>query len=159
MLFLKFFDKFKNLLIKKKNKTLKKTNRISKTHKRFSEYLETPRVLTNPEEFLGPNFEVVLNFWLILDGLSKDQWRVVKERYEAFLDESDLEWKKAANLAWDTSYEVVGWRYACNAGWAAYDVTNSEAAGWATRELIGMHKILEARQKPLTFFQMFLEVL
>jgi hypothetical protein len=134
-------------------------NIISKTHKFFSEYLETPRVLENPEEFLGENFESVLNFWLILDDLSKEQWRVVEERDEAFFVENHSEWRKAANLAVDTSIEVVGWGYACEAGWAAYYATNSWADYWVTRELIGMHKILEDHQKPLTFFQMFLEVL
>ncbi len=34
-------------------------NTISKSHKRFSERLNNPRVLTNPKEFLGPNYEVV----------------------------------------------------------------------------------------------------
>jgi hypothetical protein len=59
-------------------------NTISKIHKCFSECLETPRVLENPEEFLGPNFEAVLNFWLILDDLSEEQLEVVKKRYRAF---------------------------------------------------------------------------
>jgi hypothetical protein len=134
-------------------------NPISKSHKRFSEYLKTPRVLENPEEFLGPNFEAVLNFWLILDGLSEEQWRVINERYWAFYDENYSEWDKAINLAIDTSLEVVGWYYAEKAGYVAYVVTKSAATGWATRELIGMHEILEDHQKPLTFFQMFLEVL
>ena len=134
-------------------------NPISKSHKRFSEYLKTPRVLENPEEFLGPNFEAVLNFWLILDGLSEEQWRVINERYWAFYDENYSEWDKAINLAIDTSLEVVGWGYAYDAYLAAVVVTKSWAAYLTTRELIGMHKILEARQKPLTFFPMILEVL
>jgi hypothetical protein len=125
-------------------------NHISKIHKHFSELLKNPGVLTNPEEFLGENYESVLNFWLILDELSEEQWRVVKKRYEAFYDEKYYEWRKAINLAVDTSIEVVGVDYAYEAGWAAY---------YATHELIGMHKILEVHQKPLTFFPMFLEVL
>jgi hypothetical protein len=60
-------------------------NTISKIHKRFLESLNNPRVLENPEEFLGPNYKEVLNFWLILDELSEEQLRVVKERYWAFL--------------------------------------------------------------------------
>jgi hypothetical protein len=133
-------------------------NTISKTHKRFSERLRNPRVLENPEEFLGPNFEAVLNFWLILDDLSEKQWRVVSERYWAFLNENHSEWDRITDLAIDASDGVVGGEYAYEAVWAAEDVTKSDAARWATRELIGMHKILEA-QHPLTFFQMFLEVL
>ncbi len=132
---------------------------ISKTHKRFSERLRNPRVLTNPEEFLGPNFETVLNFWLILDELSEEQWRVVNERYWTFFDGNSSEGDKATDLAWGTSEEVVGWYYAYHECWAAWTVTNSRAAHWATSELIAMHKILEDHQKPLTFFPMFLEVL
>jgi hypothetical protein len=132
-------------------------NTISKSHKRFSERLRTPRVLTNPEEFLGPNYEEVLNFWLFLDDLSEEQLRIVNERYWAFLDENHSEWLKATDLVWDAS--VVGYVYTIDSSWAAWDVTKSNVAGCATSELIGIHKILEDHQKPLTFFQMFLEVL
>ena len=132
-------------------------NTISKSHKHFSEYLNNPRVLTNPEEFLGPNYKEVLNFWMILDDLSEDQLRVVNERHVAFYDESLLEWSKATDLAWEASKKVVGEHYTYYAGWAALDVTNSYAACWATRELIGMHLILE--QQSLTFFEMILEAL
>jgi hypothetical protein len=134
-------------------------NPISNSHKHFSESLNNPRVLENPEEFLGPNFESVLNFWLILDDLSQEQWRVVKERYDAFHNDNYSEWSRASKLAVDTSIEVVGWKCADNLGWAAYLVTKSNAAHWATHELIAMHKILEDQQNPLTLFQMFLEVL
>ncbi len=134
-------------------------NPISKIHKHFSERLNNSRVLENPEEFLGPNYKEVLNFWLILDELSEEQLRIVKGRYYDFHNKNCSEWYKVADLAWDTSYEVIGRGYAYEAGWATYDVTKSEAARWATRELIGMHKILEVHQQPLTFFQMFLEVL
>jgi hypothetical protein len=122
-------------------------NTISKIHKCFSEYLNNPRVLTNPEEFLGENFEAVLNFWIILDELSEEQWRVVKKRYRSFYNENYSEWCKARDLAIDTSTEVICWYYA------------DLAAAYAARELIAMHKILEGHQKPLTFFPMFLEVL
>jgi hypothetical protein len=132
---------------------------ISKIHKRFSESLNNPRVLTNPEEFLGENYESVLNFWLSLDELSEEQIKVVEERYNAFYDENHSEWGKARDLAYAASEEVVGLLYAYEAGWAAYYATNSWASHRATLELIGMHKILEDQQRPLTLFPMFLEVL
>jgi hypothetical protein len=132
-------------------------NPISKIHQAFSMRLNNPRVLENPEEFLGPNFESVLNFWLILDDLSEEQWRVVEERYDNFYDENRSEWIKATDLTWEASKEVVGEDYAYHAGWAAWDVTDSGPVDSATRELIGIHKILEYHQQPLTFFQMFLD--
>ncbi len=134
-------------------------NSISKIHQKFSRRLNNPRVLTNPKEFLGPNYKEVLNFWLILDDLSEEQLRVVKKRHDDFYDEKYSEWHKARELANDTSIEAIGEDYAYNAFWAAVFATNSCAADWATMELIGMHKILEDHQKPLTFFSMFLEVL
>ena len=133
-------------------------NTISKTHQRFSEYLNNPRVLTNPEDFLGPNFEAVLNFWLILDELSQKQLRIVEECQRAFFDENYSKWSKEANLAYEASKKVVGEYYAERAGWAARVVTKSGAGVRVTKELIGMHLILD-QEKPLTFFEMFLEVL
>jgi hypothetical protein len=143
-------------------------NIISKTHKRFSDRLRNPsfsdrlrnrRVLECPEEFLGENYEAVLNFWSILDELSVEQLKVVDERQWAFYNENFSEWRKATVLVWPTAEKVVAWQYAYDANWAAYNVTNSVAARFATSELIGKHKILENHQQPLTFFQMFLEVL
>jgi hypothetical protein len=135
-------------------------NPISKIHQAFSRRLNNPRVLENPEEFLGPNFEAVLNFWLILDDLSEEQLEVVNKRHFVFFKENRSEWCKVVDLAIDVSEEVVGLGYAYEASWAAEDVTKSNAAAClATRELIAMHKILEDHQKPLTFFPMFLEVL
>ena len=133
---------------------------ISKSHQIFSELLKNPRVLSNPQEFLGPNYETVLNFWLILDELTKDQWRTIWSRYWDFYDLQLSEWRKAADESIEASDETIERDFADNAvdavdaAWDVYGYT----AGWATRELIGMHKFFE-QQKPLSFFQMFLEVL
>ena len=131
-------------------------NTISRTHKLFSEYLNNPRVLENPEEFLGPNFEEVLNFWLILDELSEEQLRVVKERYGAFYYENYSEYLKATDLTIEASKEAVGEDYTYHAGNAVWGVTMSDAANLVTLELIGMHLILD--KQPLTFFEMFLRL-
>ena len=128
--------------------------KISKTHKHFSERLSEPRVLTNPEEFLGPNFEAVLNFWLFLDELSEDQWETVDGLYLDFYDNQFSEWNKAADEAWKVSAETIGEEFEYHASYAARDVYGNVAC-YATRELIGMHLILE-QNKPLTFLQMFL---
>ena len=51
---------------------------ISKIHEEFSERLSYKklRILSNPEEFLGPNYKAVLNFWILLE--------TNQENYEAF---------------------------------------------------------------------------
>ena len=133
---------------------------ISKTHQRFSERLENPRVLTNPEEFLGPNYETILNFWLILDDLTEELLKVIEGRYLDFYDNQYSEWDKTTDEALKASKETIGSEFAGNAGNAADAAWDGygPAALWATRELIGMHKLFE-QNKPLTFFPMFLEVL
>ena len=130
---------------------------ISKAHKRYSEFLNNPRVLTNPEEFLGQNFEAVLNFWIILDGLSKDQWKTIAGRFDNFWDNQESEWLKATDEAWGASEETIGEDFSYHAAYAARYVYDFNAYD-ATRELIGMHKFFE-QEKPLTFLPMFLEVL
>ena len=134
-------------------------NPISKTHKHFSELLKNPRVLENPEEFLGENYEAVLNFWMKLDELSEEQLENIEQSFWVFYDDNGSELDKAEDLAIEASNEVAGEDYANDASWAAYDATKTSVARWTTKELIAMHKILEDQQNPLTFFSMFLEVL
>ena len=129
---------------------------ISRVHFEFANRVKNVLVLNNPQEYLGPRYEEVLNFWMNLDELSEEQLIVVKERDEAFYNENYSEWSKARDLADDASEEVVHADYVYYAICAAWDDIYS-AAGWATLELIGMHLILE--QQPLTFLPMFLEVL
>ena len=132
--------------------------KISKSHKRFSERLSNRRVLSNPEEFLGPNYKAVLNFWLRLDDLTVGQWETI---YSCYSDLHYSEWDKATDEAWDASIETIGLGFANEAACAAevvYCFTKQYSACWATRELIGMHKILN-QNNSLTFFQMFLKVL
>ena len=130
---------------------------ISKSHKRFSQFLNNSRTLESPEEFLGPNFEAVLNFWMILDESTKEQLITVERRYWDFYHNQHSEWDKVSNEVLRASVETIGREFAGNAGWAA-----GKFLGWAayytTRELIGMHKFFE-QQKPLSFFPMFLKVL
>ena len=130
--------------------------KISKSHKRLSELLNNPRVLSNPEEFLGPNFEAVLNFWLILDELSKDQWKNIRCRSEDFYSNQPSEWDKASDEAIKASIETIGRNFAGNAVDAAYDVYGF-TAGWATKELIGMHKLFE-KGNSLFYFEIILNL-
>ena len=132
-------------------------NNISKSHQQFANDVNDPRVLSNPQEFLGPNYETVLNFWLILDELTKGQLMTIESRYTHFYHKQYSEWDKASDEAIKASIETIGRNFAGNAARAALDVYDSSVY-WTTRELIGMHLILE-QNKPLTFFEMFLEVL
>ena len=132
---------------------------ISKSHKLLSERLNNPRVLTNPEEFLGPNYRAVLNFWLFLDDLTEEQWRTIISRYWYFYRNQSDEWYKAIDEARKTSDKIIGKKFAfCATLTSSVDYYSFDCASHATGELIGMHLLLD-QQKPLIFFNMFLEVL
>jgi hypothetical protein len=110
----------------------------SKILQRFSEYLENPKVLTNPQEFLGLHYKKVLVFWNKIENLTQEQLEVVKKRHKTFFDENRSEWDKAKDLAIEAAKEVVGDDYVYHVGWAAWEnVRNSWAAGCASLELIG----------------------
>jgi hypothetical protein len=118
----------------------------SKTHKRFSKRLNKPEALTNPEKYLGPNWEDVLNFWIYVDSLSDKEKEAIADR---FLNLDDNVHYSAWYAAWDAAIEVVGEDFRFAAWHAAYDVTEWTIFGWATYELISHHKILGQGKTPL----------
>ncbi len=125
--------------------------KISKTHQLFSEYLKQPRALTNPEEFLGPNWEDVINFWLYVDGLSASEKNNILWELEKLYG---LKSKSLFNYSWqyvyDISAEVVG-PYVRSAAWLATLSANDYGCfSWATYELLAHHKLLE-QDKTLVF--------
>ena len=155
---------------------------ISKIHKRYSELLNNPRVLTNPEEFLGPNYKAVLNFWMILDDLSEDQWETIDDRLNEYLYYNLIgvmsmtgptgkifkisnpalmpveEFKD--NLSQIKIVELELFKSICEVVIMMMAGSNSDRVYTLTRattELIGMHLLLD-QQKPLTFFEMFLNL-
>jgi hypothetical protein len=130
----------------------------SKAHQNFSAHLQNPEALINPQDFLGPNYQTVINFWWFMDSLSEDQWKEVARRYDA-LDTAAWNAARAAAkyAARDTAYNA-----ARNAAWdAAWDAARvaardaaGYAAGYATSELIGMHTLLNDG-KELLFVPLF----
>jgi hypothetical protein len=59
----------------------------SKIHQNFSQRLNQPDALTDPEKYLGPNWKDVLNFWIYLDSLSEHEREAIVERYYALDDD------------------------------------------------------------------------
>jgi hypothetical protein len=114
----------------------------SKIHQNFSQRLNQPEALTNPEKYLGPNYQDVLNFWIYLDTLSEQEREEIAERYYA-LDDNVRDC--AIDDARDAAGKVVGENFR-NAAWF---VTGWGVFGYATWELIGIQK-LEEQSKPPT---------
>jgi hypothetical protein len=44
----------------------------SETHRCFSEDNENRDILTNPEKYFGPNYKILLNFWIYFDEFSRE---------------------------------------------------------------------------------------
>jgi hypothetical protein len=79
--------------------------KISKTHKSLSEQLKNPEVLTNPEQFLGPNWKTVLRWWLYWESLTDEQQVELDRRWCAIDDDTR---ERAWDLARDAAIEVIG---------------------------------------------------
>ncbi len=126
--------------------------KISKTHQKFSDRLKEPKALTNPEDFLGPNWRDVINFWLYFDTLNEEEIDKIGKSY--WVLEKDV-LKSAEDAAWDSSEEVVGLKVRSAACWAAYVVTDLVVFDFATNELICHHKLLE-QNKTLVFLPLCL---
>jgi hypothetical protein len=111
--------------------------KISNTHQRLSNFLNNPEVLTNPEPFLGPNWETVLRFWLFYESLTFAQ-SVELYRWCGF-DEDARTLAKA--LARNAAVEVIG-------------TDNWLAVWWVSPfqplsfEIIALHKLKEKGIQP-----------
>jgi hypothetical protein len=128
--------------------------KISTAHQRFSEYLENSDALENPQDYLGPNYLTVLNFWLWIDTLSIEQWEEVARRYNAIPSAArdasgDAAWSAARDAAEVAAGSAAGDAAGDAAWYAAW-----YAAGWATYEIIGSHILIE-KGTPLTFLPLF----
>jgi hypothetical protein len=134
--------------------------KISKAHRgfacrlRFFFQISEQDVLNHPENYLGPNWEAVIDFWLYINTLSYEQLRVAQKRYYALSDvENNVSKNKVLIAAKATA------KYPNCAGSAAYLSVSYEklAADYATLELIGLEKLLKQGYKPV-FFPMFLNL-
>jgi hypothetical protein len=126
--------------------------KISNTHQNFAnrqDFGYQQRALSHPDEFLGPNWKEVINFWLYLDNLSDEQFNLVERPY----------------LNLDTAVrQIIRERARCAARYVisesiSYHVYMSAptcASGFASRELIGAHKLLE-QGFPLICTTLFLD--
>ncbi len=110
--------------------------KISKTHQKFANNLRNQRALDHPEEFLGPNWKDVLDFWLFLDTLTKEQWKIIVDRYWAL----DEDVRVAAHREFFNNAIYVSKENFCSLN--------------ATFELIGSH-VLKKQGKSLVFLSLF----
>jgi hypothetical protein len=143
-----------------------KSMKYSKAHQNFSNRLQKPEALTNPENFLGPNYEAVLNFWMLIESLTEDNWIEVVHRYRTLDPYADGGLWAAWMAAYSAAHHVIGGAPG-NAAWnstrnVAITATGTgpylhfawDAAGYATYELISMHILLD-QGRELVFVPLF----
>jgi hypothetical protein len=119
----------------------------SKTHKWFASNLTCIRnineqdVLDHPENYLGPNYKELLNFWFYRDSLSAKQWNVYWDRVDSLNNETrDMAHSTIEELA----EEVIDPRFV-------------EYLSNITRELIAAHLYIE-RGIPFTILPLIIDL-
>jgi hypothetical protein len=60
-------------------------NYISRIHKNFSMYFDNPEILTNPEEYFGPNYKILLNLWIYWETLTSKQIREYRRLADVYV--------------------------------------------------------------------------
>jgi hypothetical protein len=115
--------------------------KISNTHRRLSVGFKNQYILTNPEPFLGPNWETVLRWWLYYESLTDEQKDELVRRHCAIDNDTCI---RAWGLARNAADEVIGEYFRDK-------IKNiSPYPSTLTHELIAMHLLLE-RGHQLTF--------
>lgn len=130
--------------------------KYSTTHLRLSNNLNSPDVLTDPQDFLGPNYKTVLNFWTYLDSLSSEQLtRVGEIALSAQIDwDNFIEIRDEAESTIGLDFLVSVCEVNCSDIVEHLDEYITEAISMATEEIIGMHKIFE-KNNSLLYVPMF----
>ena len=112
----------------------------SYTHQEFARHLKKfynineQDVLSNPENYLGPNYREILNQWFYLDSLSSEQKSAFWDRYSSLNRETYV---KAHDTARKLAEEVIAFKF----------VDHLTARDW---ELMASHLYIE-RGIPFTF--------
>jgi hypothetical protein len=119
----------------------------SERHKRFASNLNCYHninqqdVLDHPENYLGPNYKELLNYWFYRDSLSAKQWSVYLDRVYSLNSET---LNKALLIAIELAGEVIDPRFV-NYIWVL------------DQELIASHLFIE-RDIPFTFIPLFFDL-
>jgi hypothetical protein len=111
----------------------------SKTHVALLDKLNNQGVLSQPEDFLGPNWKDVLNFWFYLDTLSLEQLEIADKHY---LNMGNIVYFSAIHVATCYSSITLDASLAQDISHCAY-TTYGPVAATSTHELIGSHFLLE----------------
>lgn len=132
--------------------------KISKAHQRLAKFMRQEDVIPTPEKYLGPNYLSVLNFWLYLETLSKEQVIKLSKLYSTIDYYERLQVaKQATNLSKKTipvGYMNTAWNASHIIDYRTNEFNANYCMGYATLELIASHLFIE-QEEPFTFIPMF----
>jgi hypothetical protein len=132
--------------------------KISTAHQRLARFMREEDVIPNPEKYLGPNYLSVLNFWLYLETLSKEQVIKLSKLYSAIdYYERLKETKQATILSEQTipvGYVIAAWNAGQIINYNTDTFNTNYCMGYATLELIASHLFVE-QEETFTFIPMF----
>jgi hypothetical protein len=66
-------------------------------------------VLDHPENYLGPNYKELLNFWVYWDSLSEEQWVVYWDKRDKLGEQTRLKARKLAKEVIDPRFVKYFW--------------------------------------------------
>lgn len=102
------------------------------------------RFITDPETQLGPNYETVLNFWLFLDTLSKEQMESIGQKYSRLEMDNRFPNKISEYASKVLANECDVWQDVASQSYHLfYPIEFRISLTWATHEIICMHKLIE----------------
>jgi hypothetical protein len=116
-------------------------------HNRLADKLNNPEVLTNPEKFLGPNYETVLNFWKYVESLDQETHKMIERRFSSTPLKLDL-----INRLCDKVFDRLN--VDSQHLFLACSYLENKAVARATYELILMDQLLDEGYT-MTFLPMF----
>jgi hypothetical protein len=123
----------------------------SKAHQRFSTIIRHSAALSAPQDFLGPNYKTLLDFWWFIESLTVDKLEAVSDRYF----EIDFLAKESAYHRASDAANIIT-EYTSDAASCTHNYGKFRSAmGFdVTYELIAMHIILD-KGESLMFIPLF----
>ena len=123
----------------------------SKAHQRFSTIVRRAAALSAPQDFLGPNYKTLLDFWWFIESLTVDKLEAVSDRYfEIELLTRESAYHRAADAA-NIITRYSGDAASCTHNYGKF---RSAISFDVTYELITMHIILD-KGESLMFIPLF----
>jgi|688.fasta_scaffold64537_5 hypothetical protein len=76
---------------------------ISQKHRQISIWLNDVGVLTNPEDYFGPNYKTLLNYWIYYESTLEEQRN---EYWKKIWDLDGATWERHLNLGFTLALQV-----------------------------------------------------